>query len=514
MKRIFPLFVTLAACNLIFAQTPNWSEHVAPLMFENCTPCHHNGGFAPFSLVTYADASANAFGVYDAVGDGVMPPWPPDPDYRHLAFERVLSQDEINTIQDWVAGGSPEGNPALAPTPPVYSNQPTITNPDLVVTIPTYTSTASNGDIYRCFAIPSGMIGTKYITQMEVIPGNPEIVHHVLVYQDSTNNCIQLDNNDPLPGYDSFGGTGSNESSLIGTWVPGSRPVQYPNGMGIRLPANTNIVIQIHYPEGSNGQVDSTQIRLKLTNGPVRPLFIAPPLNHFSSLINGPLVIPANTIKTFEAEYGVPIDISVINVGPHMHLIGRKIKAYGVVSPGDTLPFIKIDDWDFHWQGSYDFKSVLKIPAGTMLRAEATYDNTLNNPHNPSNPPQIVTAGEATTDEMLLVYFTYTYYFPGDENIIIDNSPNTASEKPIADMMFTCFPNPGSGSFWIEIPEKSKDEGFISLYDIKGNEVLTFNLAPSDTKIQIPTEKLPAGEYLVILKAGKHYGSQKWIKTE
>lgn len=514
MRYLFTVvFINLSGL-MLYAQTPNWAEHVSPLMFENCTPCHHPGGLAPFSLMTYSDASANAFSVHDAVGNKTMPPWPPDPEYRHLAFERILSQDEINTIQSWVQGGSPEGNPALAPAPPVYNNVPTIVSPDLLVTIPTYTSTATNGDIYRCFVIPSGLTGTKYITEMEVIPGNPEIVHHVLVFQDSTNTCVQLDNGDPLPGYSSFGGTGSNSSSLIGTWVPGSRPTKYPQGMGIRLPANTNIVVQIHYPQGSNGQSDNTQVRFKLTNGPVRQLFIAPPLNHGNALTNGPLIIPANTVKTFNAEYTVPINISTISVGPHMHLIGRKIKVYGVVTPGDTIPLIRINDWNFHWQGGYEFKNVTKIPAGTKLRAEATYDNTLNNPYNPSNPPQLVTAGEATTDEMMLVYFTYTYYFPGDENIVIDSSPNTGSTPAIPDLMFSCFPNPSAQELWIETGKEIPDLLSISVYDIRGNEVLTLKDENPGIKVQIPSEKLPSGEYLIILRSGNQYGYQKWIKSE
>jgi hypothetical protein len=60
---------------------------------------------------------------------------------------------------------------------------------------------------------------------------------------------------------------------------------------------------------------------------------------------------------------------------------------------------------------------MLKIPAGSTLKAHAVYDNTSANPHNPNTPPQLVTAGEATTDEMFLVFFQYLDYVEGDENL-------------------------------------------------------------------------------------------------
>lgn len=496
------LFIPLG----LIAQNPNWAEHVAPILYQHCTPCHHQGGLAPFSLMSYADASGNAFDIQTDVNNKIMPPWPPDPSYSHLAYERVLSATELQTLNDWVNNGVPEGNPALAPTPPTYSGLATITNPDLQITMPSYTSTASTEDVYRCFVIPSNLATTSFITEMEVIPGNASIVHHVLVFQDTTNVPAQLDAADPLPGWAGFGGTGSNNSKLIGAWVPGSQQTKYPAGFGVRLPQNTNIVLQIHYPKGSDGQKDSTQVRFKLTTGAVRQLYINPLLNHAVSIINGPLFIPANTTKTFIEQFNVPINATVFSVAPHMHLIGRSTKVYGVVSPGDTIPLIKIPNWDFHWQGGYPFKKMVKIPINTKLRAEAFYDNTTNNPHNPNNPPQDVGAGEATTDEMMLNYFTYTYYLPGDENIVIDATPNVAINSPKNDLSFTVFPNPAKD--FIQLQGMDCIENFeVKIYDMKGNEVI--NTQNTDF---ISVSQLPQGEFLIILKSENHYGTQFWFK--
>jgi hypothetical protein len=114
--------------------------------------------------------------------------------------------------------------------------------------MPSYTINTNGNDVYRCFVIPTSLQQDVYLTELEVVPGNFEAVHHVLLFQDETGVPAQLDAQDPGVGYTSFGGTGSSESTLIGGWVPGQGHKIYPNGMGVRLPAGTNIVMQVHYP--------------------------------------------------------------------------------------------------------------------------------------------------------------------------------------------------------------------------------------------------------------------------
>ena len=197
---------------------------------------------------------------------------------------------------------------------------------------------------------------------------------------------LALDALDPGPGYTFFGGTGSPNSKVIGAWVPGQHTYYSPNGMGIRIPANANIVLQIHYPGGTSNRTDSTKVLIKMTSIPQREITINTPLNHYQ-LDNGPLYIAANTTKTFYAHCYIPSDMSVLSVGPHMHLVGKSILSYGVTPTHDTIPFVDIPNWDFHWQGSYAFPKIIKIPGGSTIYSEAYYDNTLANIHNPNDPP-------------------------------------------------------------------------------------------------------------------------------
>ncbi len=479
MKK-FLLFATLLVGPLAasFAQTPTWSSNVAPILYNHCTSCHHSGGIAPFSLITYDQAVLNSVSMKNDVQSKKMPPWPPSASYSHFAHERVLSVADINTIVNWANGGTPKGDTTLAPPVPVYSTTGNIPGtPDLVLRIPTYTSTASTGDVYQCFAIPSGLLTDKYITAFEAIPGNASCVHHVLVYADTTGVCAGLDSASAGPGYPDFGGVGSSSATLVGAWVPGSAPMIYPSGFGVKLAARSDIVLQIHYPAGTTGMKDSTEIHFFFapTTTTVRDLYIQPILNYWTN-ISPSLFIPRNTTKAFKESQAIPLDLSLLAVAPHMHLIGRTIKSYAVHPAGDTDKLINIPSWDFHWQGFYSFPRIKHLPAGSTLKAEANYDNTTANPENPHTPPLDVSGGENTSDEMMLVYFIFAQYQAGDENIIMDSAvalstPNQFSNYYHGQQLLDVCPNPAINDIVIKCYMDDADKGTIDLVDMQGKIV-------------------------------------------
>jgi hypothetical protein len=419
MKKLFYLLLSLLPIGS-FAQT--WSDDVATIVYNKCSSCHHQGGIAPFSLVNYSETSSMSSSIYTAVLNNVMPPYPPNEAYQQYSHSRSLSATEKATVLSWLSNGTPEGNSANTPPPPVFNQGSVLGNGDLTIQIPTYMSKAQGGsDDYVCFSIPAGLTQDRVIRAMEIIPGNREIVHHALIYVDETGTYPT----------DTVGGDcgGPQNATLISGYTPGASPLIFPSGSGFKLgmtiPANSNVVFAMHYPVGTYGMVDSTKVIFHfypIGETGIRQVFAAAPLQNWT------LALPPNQVTNAVASYPpsgtIPIDLSVLSVFPHMHLVGTSIKAYGLDSQGDTIHYIDIPKWDFHWQDFYFFKHIQKTPAGSTLHAEAVYDNTVNNAENPNDPPQWVFAGESTTDEMMMVYCHYMYYQAGDELVDLESLMN------------------------------------------------------------------------------------------
>lgn len=468
--------------------------------------------------MAYTEASSPYIDIADAVSTKQMPPWKPDPNYRHFKDENVLSQSEIDDITNWVANGKPEGNPANAPTPPTYSTGSALGQIDKTLQIPTYTVSGTI-DEYRSFVIPSGLIINKFLNKIEYVPGNPAIVHHIVFYYDPTNTSALLDQSASGPGFPSYGvGPLSSSGVWIGAWAPGQRTVILPQNMGIRIPAGADFVIEVHYAPGSQGQSDNSSINLVYTptNAGVREAFTDPVLDYQNDITDGPLFIPANTVKTFHQQSGTGnTDISLIAIFPHMHKVGSSYKVYAE-SGSVTTPLIDIPQWDFHWQGYYTMQSLLKIPANSTLYGVATYDNTINNPDNPSNPPQDVSAGEHTTDEMMITFVTYTAYQTGDENIILDSTLlATNISQGMNILPLNVSPNPAQDYISVAIPlEKSSDISY-TLTDVAGKVVLEGkkeHFSAGNATLMIDISRLSKGNYFLRVNTTSGYGVKKIVK--
>ncbi len=383
---------------------PTFSDQIVRIFQQRCQVCHHPGEVAPFSLMEYGPARQYAGLIADATQRRFMPPWKPVPGFGEFEGERVLTEREIDLIRRWVQAGAPLGDPRDQPAPLQFSDRWTVGEPDLVLTIDRdYRPDPLGEDDYRCFSIPSELLKNQQIGAVEIRPGNREIVHHVLVFPDPTGVSATLQApNDPQPGYSCFGDPGFVPAGLLGGWAPGARPLVMPEGVVYTLTAGSRVAIQVHYHPDGALQADRTQVGLYFTEqSSPRELLTLP-------LINDEFVIPAGA-KDYEvtASFTVPpfVKVRLLSVAPHMHLLGREIKAELIHPGGKIEPLIYIDDWDFEWQDWYWFKEPIVVPPLSRLKLTAIYDNSEDNFRNPNRPPKPVGWGPRTTDEMALVFF-------------------------------------------------------------------------------------------------------------
>jgi len=422
-----------------------WSEHIAPIIYKNCSPCHRPNQSGPFSLLSYADAVKKARRIKYVTGVRFMPPWPADPGYVHFPGERVLSEEEIALIRTWVDTKTPRGDSMKEPMPPVFSEVSFFGKPDMTIKLPAPVQLKGNGtDAFLMVKYPYKMQEDKYVQYVEFVPAQRKLVHHVnghLLNYEPGRNYDQFKGKHVLPDASKNFVEAYAEMGLIYTdkkpntlppltpnvvyYLPGYTPPVYNEDIGGFRMAKDGVYFlkNIHYGPSLADVADSSYLNFFFRKSPPkRPVFETQMGTFGISPIEPKLVIPPNEIKTFHTQVRIENDISVLSVNPHMHLIGTKFIAYALSPVNDTIRLIKINRWDFRWQYYYTYKNPVKIPKGSVIHVYATYDNTNKNPLNPFSPPRLVEQGEGlesmqTTEEMLQFIFTYMPYREGDEKI-------------------------------------------------------------------------------------------------
>lgn len=383
-----------------------YAEHVAPILNKNCVPCHRPGEVAPFTLIGYQEAKKRSAMIAAVTEAKLMPPWKAKQDYNHFADEIRLTPEEVSTLKSWNASGAPRGNASKEPKTPKFASEWRLGRPDhLLQQERPFKMPAEGPDIYRNFVVKTDFKEPTWIRAMDVRPGNAKVVHHVIAFLDEGGQSLKLEQraNDGQPGYSSFGGVGFVPDGTLGGWAPGQSVRYTPKDTAFLVKPGTKIVLQVHYHLSGKPEEDQTKVALYTAKTPpkkeLRLLWL------FNFMVNIP---PGEPNYKLSRTYTLPSDATIYDAMPHMHLLGRQMKAWAVLPDGTKKPMVWVDDWDFRWQFTYAFKDPLKLPKGSKIQIEAQYDNSPNNPLNPNTPPKRVTWGEETTDEMFLLIASYT----------------------------------------------------------------------------------------------------------
>jgi len=420
-----------------------FAEDIAPIIHSQCTPCHRENGGGPFPLVSFQDVAKRSKMVAHVTKIRYMPPWPADPQYSRFVNERLLSKKEIDLIQTWYKNGSKPGD-----TTGFEAKAATLTaslekKPDIIVPLVAMPLKGNHRDRFFVVKAPLTLPEKAYVRMIEFVPGIASAVHHVnghlLNYPDnypidifSGNFVADIESDTFEQAFKALNLYTEKEllperiHSAV-NYLPGVSGVFYPNGIGGFTLAKRSIFVlkDIHYGPVDKDKVDRSALHIYLSKTPPeRPIKETMLGTNGISAIVPPLVIAPNKVQTFRTQAFLTEDISLLTINPHMHLLGKSLKAFAVKPNGDTLPLIHIPEWNFRWQYFYTFKHMLKIPKGSTIFVEAVFDNTSKNPNNPNKPPQTVGerlhlggASMRTTDEMLQFILSYLPYKEGDEKI-------------------------------------------------------------------------------------------------
>jgi hypothetical protein len=365
-----------------------FTKNVAPILYKSCAECHRPTGVAPMSLINYKEVRPWARSLKERVVDRSMPPWFADPKHGEFANNPSLSQEEINTIMSWVDSGAPKGDDNDLPAAPKFTEGWEIGKPDLVLSMQVEQAVPADGVIpYLYFRIPTNFTEDRWVQAVEIKPGDPRVVHHVIaMVEDAQRNRI----------------------SGLGGITPNKRSVISPPGSARLVKAGAVIRLQMHYTTMGVATKDRTSVGLIFAKE--RPKIML----QGSNAINTAFVIPAGApnhevraSKTFNE------DTYLYSMMPHMHVRGKDFTYTAVYPDGRSEIVLHVPKYNFDWQLDYELKKPLFLPKGTRLDCVAHFDNSTKNKFNP-DPAKDVRWGDQTWEEMMIGWYTTVRYLdPG-----------------------------------------------------------------------------------------------------
>lgn len=521
MRAIFTMVIFSVMGVMAHGQV-TFTKDIAPIIYNNCTKCHRPNEIGPFSMTNYDEIKPWAPMIKYVTSIMYMPPWKADPEYSRFQGERFLAQEDIDLLAQWADAGAPYGNASEEPDLPDFPTGSQIGTPDLVLSMAqAYEHKGGNEDEYRVFVLPTGLTEDKQIATIELRPGNARILHHALFSADNTGQAQALDDADPAYGYDGFGGFGFDDSleKMFPGYVPGQKPIPYPEGVGQILPAGSDLLMQVHYGPRPFPETDSSTVNIFFKQEPVtRQAFNFIFLPFAPYITNGPFLMPPNSVKSFHCQYTTPLKVSAFAIWPHAHLLNQDFEVYTIDLAGDTTHLIRIPDWDFNWQGSYNFKKYIVMEPGTTIHVNATYDNTVNNPSNPNTPPAWVSWGEKTTDEMLFLPITFVLYANGDEDVVFEEETTSIDDPGLSFVnhyLAPLTPNPANDMAYVNFILEQPDHITLRVMDMQGSVIRTlaadeWMLAGAHTE-QLDLNHWPAGNYFVQMLGTNFTQAQKLV---
>jgi len=424
------------------ADEVTWHGEVAPIFAEHCAVCHRSGGVGGFSLDTYADAKPLAIWVSNTVRSGKMPPWTLADDSADCAIpgpfkhRLVLSDQQIQWIEDWADGGAPQGDPeSAAPLPDPLDRELSGVSYVIERSEGWAASSVQDAEDFRCFLLDPGVTDTRYLTGIQVEPDALEVLHHVFAYRVPADRAEEFEGLIGEDGsYECFAALGFSGLDPLLFWLPDTLPTEFPNESSVALEPGSRILLQAHYHTWEEGASDATTVALRWQDEPTQR---GARLAVFGNDVEPPVLQPnpkdppeGPEFRIPEFEFGhvellrIPIEAGsspqrVFGFAPRMNYAGTTLRLSIAKADGSTVCLGDVPDWTIDTMRFYEydlpFEELPVLEAGDSLDIRCGYDNTSSNDalrdvlaEHGFDAPQTIYFGPGPLDEQCMVVLGLT----------------------------------------------------------------------------------------------------------
>lgn len=413
LRKIIQISLSIFSLCIIGQQSqaegmPTYSKDVAPILQAKCASCHNPEGIGPMPLQNYEQVKPFAALIHDRTSKRIMPPWHVDTGIGIQSFKNdaSLSDDQIDIIEDWFLAGAPEGDPTDLPEPIEFTSGAAwqlgdqLGPPDLIIKSSPYDVIANGQDQWWQPDVPfEGLNSERFLKAAEFKPSYPlgkKVVHH---------------------GHAVLVPEGGGRSVALARYGVGKSWEMFPEGTGMRVPADGRIAWNLHYfPVGAEGPGDVVEVGLwfypegqtpeKETVG--EAMFRVDGLKGMAR--GQDIVIPPHGYQVLQGTHRLDAPAVIHSYRPHLHMRGRVMTMEAIYPDGKKEVLSQVNNYDHNWQIAYMYEDDVKplLPTGTILQFTSVFDNTANNPINP-DPEQWVVFGRRGVDEMSHAWVGITY---------------------------------------------------------------------------------------------------------
>jgi len=382
-------------------------KDVMPIIQNKCQACHREGepgGELFMSFNDYDTVASMIDTIIDRVENKIMPPWHAKVGDKKkqggLKHDASLTEEQISILLAWHQNGTKAGDKKDAPAEIQWpaAGDWKIGKPDFIFQMPEpYIVPAKRLDEYQYYRAKANFPEDRYIQAVETRPGNKAVVHHVGV-------ILGPATDEKFNGSEAmlklYGLTGD-KIRKVGDYVPGDpfNARTYPEGYGLILPKNTDIVFEMHYtPTGTKQEADISQMGIVWAKEKPQHVIETKVFNRKDIRL-----MPHDSHYEMSNWYAFETDVKIYALAPHMHFRGKDYLLYKVTKPNTKEEkreiVLKIANYDFNWQRTYEFEKPIELRAGDALFAVMHFDNSHFNPNNP-DPEQKIGFGIKSDQEM------------------------------------------------------------------------------------------------------------------